>query len=110
MLIGLLLIVSACSKPSTPTKAYEAIPAQGSNEVWVKNREFRPDTITVPAGTKVTWINKSGEDMHTVKSDDGLFAAILLEGRYFSFTFTERGTFSYYCDTWPEMGGKVIVE
>ena len=98
--------------PPTPTPAPPTppaqIPVQGPNEVWVPGREFRPSTLIVAVGTKVTWISKDGEQ-HDVTSDPRLFAGILMPGGSFSYTFTERGTFSYLCESHPEMAGTVIV-
>ncbi|MDO8716220.1 MAG: plastocyanin/azurin family copper-binding protein [Dehalococcoidales bacterium] len=80
------------------------------NEVWVINREFLPRTITVPVGTKVTWTNKDTEE-HTVTFKNGLLNMRLTNrDAFFSYTFTEPGTFEYYCDPHPEMIGSVIVK
>ncbi len=79
---------------------------------------FLPATITVPVGTTVTWTTNDVLDAHTVTSDSGLFDGSILvrdkdsppmSGYTFSYTFTERGTFSYHCSDHPWMVGKVIV-
>jgi plastocyanin len=72
---------------------------------------FIPDPITVTAGTTVTWTNLESED-HTVTSNDGLFDTPLWFRDSFSFTFTEPGTYEYYCIPHEDddMLGKVIVE
>lgn len=81
---------------------------------------FFPETVTVPVGTTVTWWSNDVLDVHTITSDSGLFASdVIPEARKespptadetFSYTFTERGTFSYYCAYHPSVVGKVIVE
>ena len=109
LIIGGLLILSACTKPSAmPTPMPTPEPIQGANEVWVSGREFKPSIKTVPVGTKVTWVNKEGEE-HTVTSSTGLFDGLLAPGSSLSYTFTERGTFEYYCQVWP-MSGAVVVQ
>ena len=105
MLIGLLLVLAACTKlaPTTP------IPVSGPNEVLIFGREFRPGIITVPVGTKVTWVSKELEG-HTVTSNTGLFNGVIASFGSFSYTFTERGSFEYHCEIRSEMSGVVIVE
>ena len=87
---------------------------QGPNEVWIYGREFMPGTLTVAAGTTVTWRNKNSEQ-HTVTSNTSLFNNILytvgstLDS--FSYTFTQPGTYYYYCQPHLNGGmtGKIIV-
>jgi plastocyanin len=67
-------------------------------------------------GATVRWTNL-GYDYHTVTSDTGLFKSHTLRdaetepiNASFSYTFTEPGTFNYYCSIHSEMTGMVIVE
>ena len=113
--IGVLLILSACTRPApsppalpTSAPAPEPVPVQRTSEVLISGREYKPSVITVSVGTKVTWISKDGEE-HTITSATGLFDGPLPPGSSFSYTFTERGTFEYFCQVWP-MSGAVIVE
>ncbi len=87
---------------------------QGASEIWIYGREFSPKTLTVPAGTMVTWVNKSTEQ-HTVSSNDSLFDSIVYImgstlGSY-SYNFTEPGTYYYYCRPHISSGmvGTIIV-
>jgi plastocyanin len=76
----------------------------------IANLAFAPATLTVPVGTRVTWRNNDSV-IHTVNSRDNLFnSPSLSSGGTFSFTFTQRGTFVYYCAIHPYMEGRVIVE
>jgi plastocyanin len=90
------------------------IAKQGTYEIWIYGREFTPNTLTVPAGTKVTWVNKSSEQ-HTVSSNISLFNSfVYINGSIddsFSYTFTEPGTYNYYCQPHLSSGmlGKIIV-
>lgn len=99
--------------PAAPAPAPGADPAPGDAkaqakyEIIITGREFAPNTLTVPVGAKVTWINKDGE-MHTVRSDK--FAGGLAPLASFSFTFTETGVYDYHCETRPEMTGTIIVK
>lgn len=79
-------------------------------EVSAKGFMFRPTTVTVKAGTTVTWINLD-EEPHTVSSDAGLFRSSALDTRdRFSFTFDKPGTYHYICTIHPRMLGSVIVK
>ena len=79
-------------------------------EVKIDNFSFTPATLTVKAGTQITWTN--GDDIpHTVVSDDGTFKSKALDTNdTFTFTIKKPGTYSYFCSIHPKMTGKVIVE
>ena len=80
------------------------------NEIWIITREFRPSVMTVPVGTTVTWINKDFEE-HTVTFDNRLInMRLITHDSSYSYTFTEAGTFTYYCDPHPDMKATLIVE
>ena len=81
----------------------------GTNEVWIQGMAFTPATITVAAGTTITWTNKMTIS-HTVTSDAGLFNSGTLDPNgTFSFTFATAGTYPYHCSIHPTMTAKVIV-
>jgi plastocyanin len=70
---------------------------------------FDASSITIEAGSTVTWTN-DGDATHTVTADDGAFdSGDLAAGETFSFTFDEPGTYSYHCDIHPDMVAEVIV-
>jgi plastocyanin len=83
---------------------------QGANAVNISNFAFAPATLTVAAGTTVTWTNKD-EEPHTVVSSDGstFHSPGLDTGKTFSFTFPNAGTFDYICSIHPMMHGTVVV-
>ncbi len=86
-IIGLVFTLAACgSTPSTaststptvaptatptatptptPTAAATTPPASGGNSVTIANFAFSPQSLTVKAGTKVTWTNNDSVT-HTV--------------------------------------------
>ncbi|PYU51090.1 MAG: amicyanin [Acidobacteria bacterium] len=81
-----------------------------TTEVKIDNFSFGPGTLTVPAGTTVTWTN-SDDIPHTVVSTDGVFKSKVLDtDEKFSFTFSKAGTYPYFCSIHPKMTGKVIVQ
>jgi plastocyanin len=80
------------------------------NEIVIQNFAFEPSTLTVKAGTKVTWVNRDDEP-HTATATDKRFNSKTLEnGDRFSTEFTEPGTYKYYCALHPKMTGQVIVK
>jgi plastocyanin len=90
--------------------AHAQQPAPASAEVKVDNFSFGPGTLTVAAGTTVTWTNRD-DIPHTVVSTDGVFKSKVLDtDDKFSFTFTKAGTYPYFCSIHPKMTGKVVVQ
>jgi plastocyanin len=82
----------------------------GPQQIEMDDDVFRPALLTVPAGTKVTWVNK-GHKAHTVVSNDKLFDSGLvnIDGE-FSHTFAAPGTYSYHCAPHAKMIGQIVVK
>ena len=77
--------------------------------VEIQDSRFLPQTLTVPAGTTVRWVNRD-EETHTVTSATGLFGSAGLEiGEAYGHTFTSPGAYQYTCDLHPFMHGIIIV-
>jgi len=95
---------------SHPTRAKSEEPKSASMQVNVDNFTFGPDTLTVPANSTVTWVNKD-DVPHVIASKDGLFKSKALDtDDKYSYTFTKAGTYSYYCSVHPKMVGKIVVQ
>ena len=106
-ILGLFAAVSCgASSPDTQTQT-----APGINvTVTIEDLAFSPATITIDAGTTVTWTNQDFVN-HTVTSRTGVFdSGIMSRGSSFSCTFTDTGDFEYYCTLHPDMVGHVIVQ
>lgn len=94
----------------TQPGAVKAGDQQASVEVKIDNFSFRPTSLTVAAGTTVTWINND-DVPHTVVSDDKLFKSKALDtDDKFSYAFTKPGTYNYFCSVHPKMTAKVVVQ
>jgi plastocyanin len=79
-------------------------------EVKIDNFSFGPATLTVPAGTTVTWTNRD-DIPHTVVSTDGVFKSKVLDtDDKFSYTFSKTGTYPYFCSIHPKMTGKIVIQ
>jgi plastocyanin len=85
-------------------------PASGA-AVKIDNFSFGPATITIPAGSTVTWTNDD-DVPHVVTSDDNkMFKSKALDtDDHFSFTFTKPGTYNYYCAIHPKMTATIVVQ
>lgn len=71
--------------------------------------EFRPETVTVPAGTRVVWEQRDAA-RHTVTFEDGADSGPLSTGERYERTFEDAGSYPYVCDFHPLMTGEVEVE
>jgi plastocyanin len=92
----------------TAPRAHAAAAAGPS--VMIDNFVFGPETLTVPVGTTVTWVNRD-DIPHTVVANDKSFKSKVMDtDERFSFTFTKPGEFGYFCSLHPHMVGKVIVK
>jgi plastocyanin len=121
----LMLIATACGSSGSGTTASTTTTAAGGGgtaSVSIKNFAFTPQTITVKAGTSVTWTNNDSAQ-HTVTSADGISTSanvtsmfdsgLFNQGQTFSFTFTKAGTYFYECTihkAQAAMHGEVIVQ
>ncbi len=69
--------------------------------VAIRNFAFHPDTLHVPTGASVTWINceTPPQEPHTTTSDTtGIWGSTDLNpGDRYSHTFTTPGNYPYHC-------------
>ncbi len=89
---------------------------QGENEVWIKDHSFIPDTLNIPVGSTVTWVNQDSA-AHTVTSSDTLNSDVKFDSGSiqsqdtYNFTFNSSGVYHYYCKNYPgKMYGVIIVQ
>jgi len=122
---GLLaLTLAACGgATSPPSGGYKPPPGGGGGSgasVAIANTSYSPSSITVKAGTTVTWTNNDAVT-HSVTSDAGAFAGGDLSGTMMDpyggmsgggslrVTFTSAGTYNYHCNYHTVMHGTVTV-
>jgi amicyanin len=97
-LIAVALLTFGC-----PARAADA-------EVTIDNFTFSPQTLTIKAGTKVTWMNRD-DIPHIIASTTKAFKSPALDtDDSYSFTFTTAGNYEYFCTLHPHMTGTVVVE
>jgi plastocyanin len=107
-ILATALVLSAGTSPNAAMSSGDK-PASGA-EVKIDNFSFGPASVTVPAGTTITWTNHD-DVPHVVASDDKIFKSKALDtDDRFSFTFTKPGTYEYFCAIHPKMTAKVVVQ
>jgi len=78
--------------------------------VEIHNMKFNPPTLSIAAGTKVTWVNEDSSP-HTVTDKGKVFRSAGLDTKdSFSYTFESPGEFTYFCTIHPMMVGKIVVK
>jgi plastocyanin len=104
--LGLLFLAGL-----TQVLAGEAVKAAATTAaVNIDNFKFAPATLTVTAGTTVTWKNED-DSPHRIGDKNGAFRSAALDtDDTFSHTFASPGEFSYICTIHPYMLGKIIVK
>jgi plastocyanin len=108
---------SSAAKTSTlPTTSGLTIVISPGSSSPSNAKFFDPPKLTVSKGTTVTW--KNGDStMHTVTSGSAqggesgtvFDSSYLTGGKTFQHTFSDAGTFDYYCTLHPYMKGQVVV-
>ena len=92
----------------TPSRPHTAHAASDPG-VTIADFQFTPGSSTVHVGDTVTWTN-NGLSSHTATARDGSFdTGVLKTGASASHTFTQPGTFAFYCKIHPFMHGTIVV-
>ncbi len=105
--LGAVFLVAACIAATL----FHPIGARAEDAaVQIDNFAFSPPSLTVKAGTTVTWRNKD-DIPHTVASSTRVFKSKALDtDDSYSFTFNEPGSYQYFCSLHPHMTAKIVVE
>jgi plastocyanin/predicted aspartyl protease len=97
---------------TAPSNAGSEIPAGAvvvtgdEAEVEMEDFKFNPQVLVIRPGTTVKFANKD-KVQHTATSDTGVFdSGYLSKGEEYFYTFTEPGTYPYYCIPHGGPGGK----
>ncbi len=103
---GPVATLAACRVPVTVIDSMHYL-------VAIRDFAFHPDSIAVPAGATVTWVNCEipPQEPHTTTSDAATWdSPELSPGDRYSHTFGGVGTFPYHCTPHPFMLGKIVVQ
>ncbi len=83
--------------------------AEDGTEVVIRDYMFAPASISIPLGTKVTWINRD-DVPHTIAETGKQFRSSALDtDERFSYTFTKPGVYHYFCTLHPQMVATISV-
>ncbi|MGE3594481.1 MAG: plastocyanin/azurin family copper-binding protein [Dehalococcoidia bacterium] len=112
-LLGVVALAGCGTTESTPASA--AATDAGGPSVTIRLFQFQPATLDLAAGETVTWTNRD-DILHTVTSGtpdarDGRFdGAMNGAGTTYTITFSEPGTYAYFCSRHESMRGEVRVQ
>ena len=110
----ILVLYQGCSKKSDSNNPVSS-GTSSSNEILIQGMAFSPADITVSVGTTITWTNKDAV-AHTVTSGvpgsiSGQFdSGNISQNGNFKFTFSQTGTFKYFCKIHTSMTGTITVQ
>jgi plastocyanin len=111
-LAALVLLPIAAARPAlaASNNAGDAAATGPTYRVEIHNFAFSPNTLTVPKGARIVWINRDDEP-HTIISAAGAFKAsqALDTDDSFATTLDKPGAYAYFCGIHPMMVGKIIV-
>ena len=113
MLTTLLLVVmltgAAAYTTSSAADNGDSPAKSGEQAITIDNFSFSPAILNIEAGTTVTWTNHDDIPHTVVDTDHKIKSKALDTDDTFSYTFTEPGTYEFFCGLHPKMVGKVIV-
>lgn len=103
--------------PVTTSEASPSATAVSQDTIVLTADGFSPATLTVKAGTTVTWTNQSGADAtvnsspHPIHTDyPPLNLGSLPNGGSVSLIFDKPGTYKYHNHLKPSQFGQIVVE
>ena len=106
-LLALVIFASGCVNYGTNQP--NGNPPASGNSVSIQGFAFNPSTLTIKAGTTVTWTNEDSAS-HTITSAGFFDSGTIASGQTFSKKFDQPGTYDYICSIHTSMKGKIIVE
>jgi plastocyanin len=109
------IVLSSCAAgaPAGGTSQTSAPASSGGSngtQVTISGFAFSPATLTIKAGTEVTWTNLDSVE-HSVVSSSGneLNSPLIPQNGTYSHVFNTPGTYEYHCSIHLTMLGTIIV-
>lgn len=101
---------AAASPQASPSASPHASPTSAQKEaVAISNFAFDPQELQIKVGTTVEWTNNDAAPHTATANDDSFDSGTLNPGDKYSHTFTEAGTYDYFCAVHPNMKAKIVV-
>ena len=115
MLVALMLTLAACgggAASSAPADDGGESGGDAGETVSLSGGQFAPSTLTIPAGTTVTFTDTSGHTVTEGSDGQAVDDPIVDEsgGADVVVTFDEPGTFNITCKIHPNMNMTITVE
>ena len=108
--VGMAALLAAALPRLTAAGETAVKAAASTATVQIDNFTFTPATLTVAAGTTVTWKNED-DSPHRIGDKDGTFKSAALDtDDTFSHTFATPGVYPYICTIHPYMARKIVVK
>ena len=110
--VAAVVTLAACAggttslKPATPTP-------ESPDQVVIYDYKFVPQTLTVPVGTTVTWVNHDTAPhtaTHRTYGAEGFDTGNLANGQVYRHTFQTPGSYPYICMYHQGMTGTIIIQ
>jgi plastocyanin len=109
-LVFFSLTLTGCSSYSTNAGKNSSNSPVAANTISINNFAFSPSTITVSAGTEITFINNDSKTHRPIGDSNAFDFGQLAPGQSSKQTLTQAGTFPYKCSIHPSMTGTIIVK
>ncbi len=110
--VALSVWLASCGpSPNSPPPASPALAGpSGTSQILIKDFKFIPASLSIKAGTQVTWVNHDDEAHNVIISDGmGRSGAIDTDEKY-TFKFNKPGEYHIRCSMHHRMAGTVVVQ
>lgn len=114
-LVAVLVAVAALALRNQPASSSRATSSSGktrsgSVKIVIENFAYHPASVTVTAGTKITFTDEDDVEHTATSNAEGVFETGTLEqGKSASFTLSKPGTYAYHCAFHAFMHGTITV-
>ncbi|HEX6780857.1 MAG TPA: cupredoxin domain-containing protein [Solirubrobacterales bacterium] len=109
ILVALVALLVAALAASGGSAAEPTAEASGAKAVSIVSFAFKPGTLKVKRGSRVTFSNTSNTT-HTATRGGSFDTKGIAPGKSKTIQFNKRGSFAYHCKIHPFMKGKIVVE
>jgi plastocyanin len=109
LLVALVALSVTGFAVSNGSAAEPTAGASASKTVSIVNFAFKPGTLKVKRGARVTFSN-TANTAHTATKGGSFDTKRIAPGKSKTIQLNQRGTFAYHCKIHPFMKGKIVVE